>query len=109
MEILHATSALLKRGGILVYSTCTVDREENEKTAEAFLETHPDFEPHPLALPDPILALANGHSVQIMPQDFGSDGFFIASFRKKDASMGNRKKSEHIRLRDEVHSIESGI
>ncbi|MFS0643542.1 16S rRNA (cytosine(967)-C(5))-methyltransferase RsmB [Siminovitchia sp. 179-K 8D1 HS] len=83
INILHATAKLVKKGGVLVYSTCTVDREENVDSAEKFLEDHPDFEPYPLKLPRPISALANGYYVQIMPQDFGSDGFFISSFKKR--------------------------
>ncbi|MBM7715621.1 16S rRNA (cytosine967-C5)-methyltransferase [Bacillus thermophilus] len=83
-DILNATAKLVKTGGVLVYSTCTVDQEENVKVAENFLIDHPDFEPYPLQLPEAISALANGYYVQIMPQDFDSDGFFISSFRKKE-------------------------
>ncbi|WP_340085227.1 16S rRNA (cytosine(967)-C(5))-methyltransferase RsmB [Siminovitchia sp. FSL H7-0308] len=83
-DILNATAKLVKIGGVLVYSTCTVDQEENVKVAENFLIDHPDFEPYPLQLPEAISALANGYYVQIMPQDFDSDGFFISSFRKKE-------------------------
>lgn len=83
-DILNATAKLVKTGGVLVYSTCTVDQEENVKAAENFLIDHPDFEPYPLQLPEAISALANGYYVQIMPQDFESDGFFISSFRKKE-------------------------
>lgn len=43
-ELLEAGAAQTKPGGTLVYSTCTLDKKENEKQVEAFLENHPDFE-----------------------------------------------------------------
>lgn len=42
-EILHSASRMLKKGGRLVYSTCTFSPEENEGSVSAFLHTHPDF------------------------------------------------------------------
>ena len=44
IEILDNASVCLKQNGVLVYSTCTLSLEENEKTVEAFLSRHPDFE-----------------------------------------------------------------
>ncbi|WP_409305372.1 16S rRNA (cytosine(967)-C(5))-methyltransferase RsmB [Peribacillus sp. SCS-155] len=85
-ELLAAAAPLLKKGGTLVYSTCTVDREENDKVAEAFLNNHPEFEAdHTLEdrIPLEIRNYVEGNKLQIFPQYFGSDGFFIASFRKK--------------------------
>ncbi|PLS16632.1 16S rRNA (cytosine(967)-C(5))-methyltransferase [Bacillus sp. M6-12] len=84
--LLEASAPLLKREGILVYSTCTVDKEENDRVAEAFLSAHPDFEPDlSLAnrMPQEVQPFVNQHTIQIFPQDFGSDGFYIACFRKK--------------------------
>ncbi|KZR57332.1 16S rRNA (cytosine(967)-C(5))-methyltransferase RsmB [Pseudobacillus badius] len=84
LDILHAAAPLLKKGGVLVYSTCTVDREENEGTVNQFLETHTDFEPAALTnLPPAIQPLADQHLLQVFPQDFGGDGFFISKLRKK--------------------------
>jgi 16S rRNA (cytosine967-C5)-methyltransferase len=82
-SILHAVAPLVKQGGILVYSTCTVDRDENDRVIEQFLQQHPEFMPEPLSLPEPVQPLVNGHQVQVFPQDFGSDGFYIACLRKK--------------------------
>ena len=84
-NLLKSVTPLLKKGGLLVYSTCTVDKEENEKTIQTFLESHPEFEGD-LSLqermPEAIQSLITGYDLQIFPQDFGSDGFYIAALRK---------------------------
>ncbi|PFA68995.1 16S rRNA (cytosine(967)-C(5))-methyltransferase [Bacillus sp. AFS015802] len=85
LDILSAVAPLLKKDGLLVYSTCTVDRNENEGTVTSFLSDHPEFELHPLDnLPDAVKPFIEGSQMQIFPQDFGGDGFFISCFRKKD-------------------------
>ncbi|MBT2641218.1 16S rRNA (cytosine(967)-C(5))-methyltransferase RsmB [Bacillus sp. ISL-41] len=86
LSLLESVAPLLKAGGTLVYSTCTVDREENQEVIEKFLSEHPEFEgDHSFAerMPEPIKPLINGYDVQVLPQDFGSDGFYIACLRKK--------------------------
>lgn len=85
MDILHEASKLVKKGGLLVFSTCTVDKEENVETAAQFLDHHPDFEPNRLRMPEKLSMEKDESSLQIFPQDFGGDGFFISSFRKKDS------------------------
>ncbi|RFU63329.1 16S rRNA (cytosine(967)-C(5))-methyltransferase RsmB [Peribacillus glennii] len=85
-QLLEASAPLLKKGGRLIYSTCTVDREENGRVAAGFLEKHPEFEADATLaerLPESVSPFVEGNSLQIFPQYFGSDGFFIASFRKK--------------------------
>lgn len=42
-ELFHAASTLVKPGGILVYSTCSIDPEENEERVAVFLQNHPEF------------------------------------------------------------------
>lgn len=86
MNLLNAVSPLLKKGGILVYSTCTVDREENQHVVASFLKEHTDFEGDVSVkerMPEAIQPLVNGYELQILPQDIGSDGFYIACLRKK--------------------------
>lgn len=84
LAILENAVKLLKPNGRLVYSTCTVDKRENEGTVEAFLEKHSDMELVPLEnLPQQLVAKENTGMLQVFPQDFGSDGFFVAAFRKK--------------------------
>ncbi|MCM3698379.1 16S rRNA (cytosine(967)-C(5))-methyltransferase RsmB [Paenibacillus macerans] len=86
--LLDAVSGLLKPGGILVYSTCTIEPRENAEMVRRFLDRHPEFA---LAAEEPAgwgqrpLAEAAGRvaeGLQILPQDFHSDGFYIARLRK---------------------------
>ncbi|MBM7659412.1 16S rRNA (cytosine967-C5)-methyltransferase [Bacillus mesophilus] len=86
--ILDAIAPLLKKGGTLVYSTCTMDKEENDEVVIKFLESHPDFERDSMLverLPEKIRGNAehNGAQIQILPHHFGTDGFFISSLRKQ--------------------------
>ena len=82
-DLLDQAALLLKPDGILVYSTCTVDNTENRGTAELFLKNHPEMEKIQVALPE-ALGVKHTGFVQVFPQDFGSDGFFIAAFRKTE-------------------------
>ncbi len=87
LSILKSVAPLLKEEGLLVYSTCTVDREENIGTVDRFLDEHPDFELAELSgLPETIQPFVENQMLQVFPQDFGGDGFFIASFKKKTVS-----------------------
>lgn len=85
LALLDAAVKVLKPGGRLIYSTCTVDVHENQGTVEAFLKQHPEIEVQPITnLPVKLLEKQQNGMLQIFPQDFGSDGFFVAAFRKKD-------------------------
>lgn len=86
LSLLESVAPLLKQDGTLVYSTCTVDKEENQEVIEKFLQKHQEFEGvMDLAerMPEAVRPLINGYDVQVLPQDFGSDGFYIACLRKK--------------------------
>ncbi|MBP1913702.1 16S rRNA (cytosine(967)-C(5))-methyltransferase RsmB [Lederbergia galactosidilytica] len=86
LEILNESARLLKKNGLLIYSTCTVDMEENLETVNEFLRQQENFIPHYIHLPNSLTHLVDPkeNKVQILPQDFGGDGFFIAAFKKKD-------------------------
>jgi len=79
LELLDEAYKLLKPGGILVYSTCTVEATENREVTHLFIEKHPDMTPVEDLLP----LFPQRGSIQVLPQDFGSDGFFVAAFEKR--------------------------
>ncbi|GEL75926.1 16S rRNA (cytosine(967)-C(5))-methyltransferase RsmB [Tenuibacillus multivorans] len=87
-QLLEAVIPLLKQDGRIVYSTCTVDVEENENQIKQFLNDFPDFEVDPSffkQLPDSCRQL-NGisdYGIQLFPQDFNADGFFITRLKRK--------------------------
>lgn len=81
-DILDNVATYVRPGGLLLYSTCTLRREENEAVAEHFLHTHPEFHPEGFTLPSPIGEVAEGQCT-LWPQQTGTDGFFIARFRRE--------------------------
>ena len=85
LEILQQAAELVKTGGVLQYSTCTLRPEENEAVAVAFLERNPNFEPRllPLATCFEQSGLPVSHQITLFPHIHGSDGFYIVGFTKK--------------------------
>lgn len=82
-EILDGTAPLLKSNGILLYSTCTVFKEENDRVVANFLADHPEFSMHSLSLHSPTKGLIQlDGPLQILPQDFHTDGFFLCALEK---------------------------
>lgn len=85
LDILRETAPLLKQNGKLVYSTCTVVREENNDVVLAFLREHPHFRVDPDFLEE-INELPFHHveitpaGLQIFPQSCNGDGFFVTRF-----------------------------
>ncbi|MGQ5709403.1 16S rRNA (cytosine(967)-C(5))-methyltransferase RsmB [Lactobacillus sp. PSON] len=78
LDILDSVALLLNKNGELVYSTCTISFEEDEKVVEKFLKNHPNFELAPFKLEK--IASKSG-MLKILPDSYGSDGFFIAKFK----------------------------
>ncbi len=86
LKILHNLSDYVKKGGILLYSTCTIFREENEEVVAQFLNSHPNFELQPISdlfqkRTDSIL---KGHYLKTFPPVDQMDGFFVARFIKTE-------------------------
>jgi len=79
-SILENAGRYLKPGGRLVYSTCTVLKEENEAVVEKFLREHPEFSLEGFELPG-IGAVEEG-MITLWPHVHGTDGFFIAKIVK---------------------------
>lgn len=79
--ILDSAALAVREGGVLVYSTCTFSREENEETAAAFLESHPEFVPEQIEAEFGRPALDGSPARRIFPMD-GGEGHFVARFRR---------------------------
>jgi len=68
-KLLENAYAILKNGGNMVYSTCTINKKENEKQIKAFLEKHPDMK--------------KLEEQTILPYQYHSDGFYMCKMQKE--------------------------
>lgn len=84
-DILCSAASILKPGGRLVYSTCTLNPSENGGNIRRFLSEHEDFEPVPLELPEGIKRMIQEpeNELTLFPQMCRTDGFFISAVRRK--------------------------
>ncbi|KAF1295240.1 16S rRNA (cytosine(967)-C(5))-methyltransferase [Enterococcus sp. JM4C] len=83
LEILESAAPALKHSGIMVYSTCTITREENQAVVEQFLAAHPEFEKIDVPVAPQIEAAVVEQQLLLYPHQFMTDGFFICCLRKK--------------------------
>ena len=81
-RILETQSAYVKPGGVLLYSTCTVLKAENEDVVNDFLAEHKDYSLEPLDLPEVFPKNETG-MLTLIPGDYDTDGFFICRLRRK--------------------------
>lgn len=81
LDILNEVAPLLKVGGEMVYSTCTILEAENQQVIAAFLAEHPEFELQPIKSIPPFYQDNQGE-VTILPHHFDSDGFYLVSLVK---------------------------
>lgn len=81
-KLLDAASRLVKVGGMLVYSTCTLEPKENGEQIAAFLAAHPEFVPAdmPSSIDGGVAErnAAGPGQLLVTPADYGSDGFYMA-------------------------------
>ena len=82
LQILNAQAKMVRPGGVLIYSTCTLVRRENEGVVEKFLKANPEFHLEPLPLPDVFPKNESG-MLALVPGEYDTDGFFIARLRRK--------------------------
>jgi len=88
MRIIHEYSQFVKPGGILVYSTCSILPEENDRVVENFLAESSDFEVSPIKPRLDKLGFSTAwisnedYSLSLTPYEHGCDGFYMARLRK---------------------------
>ena len=76
-EILEKVLGLVKPGGRLVYSTCSLEPEENEEVVDYILRKHPDFTGEPFGGCFPSLGFnKDAYAVQVAPHTHETDGFY---------------------------------
>ena len=95
-ELIETAFALLKPGGEMVYSTCSLEPEENEGVVSFLLNNHKDAEMVKVKLPGlkiskPVMEFKKEKYdpqvkkvIRIWPQDNDTEGFFVAKIRKKE-------------------------
>lgn len=83
--ILASAARLLKKGGRLVYATCSLLHEENQGIVQAFLAAHPDYTLVPAGevLKQHHIDMAMGDYLQLTPQQHNTDGFFAAVLERQ--------------------------
>lgn len=84
LQILEQGAKMVRPGGVLQYSTCTLRLEENQEVVQTFLDKHPEFAPRALVLESCFTAaeLLVSHEITLFPHIHGTDGFYIAGFTK---------------------------
>lgn len=107
--ILDNASRYVRPDGILVYSTCTLLRRENEEIVDWFLQTHPTFEKKAFSIP--VCEKDVESCVTLLPHIHDTDGFFVAKFRKMayygDGPACGNRTGDVARSKIGVHASEN--
>ncbi len=82
LDILRSVSRCVKPGGSIVYSTCTVIKNENQDVIKAFLAENSGFEPRSFRLPPPVERPVEG-MITFWPYVYDCDGFFVCRMERK--------------------------
>jgi 16S rRNA (cytosine967-C5)-methyltransferase len=82
--LLDAAAPLVGRGGVLVYATCSLEPEENNRQVEAFLERHPGYERSPASATVAAELVSPSGDFQSLPQRHGIDGAYAARLARRD-------------------------
>lgn len=85
LRLLEASSSVVRKGGVIVYATCSLEPEEDEQVVKSFLELHPEFvleDPRPF-LPAEIPGAVTGEGfLRLFPHKHNTDGVFAARLKK---------------------------
>ena len=84
-KLLDVCCRYVKSGGVLVYSTCSLLKDENERQIARFLGEHPDFamDALPQTIPAALRQQAGENGLQLLPCRDGVEGFFVARMRRR--------------------------
>jgi 16S rRNA (cytosine967-C5)-methyltransferase len=77
-KLLDSAAGFVKTGGALIYSTCTISKDENQDVVEGFLAKHPEFEIEDVSVYLSGRLKPKEHWVQFYPHHNGLDGIFVA-------------------------------
>ena len=92
-ELINIASYMLKPGGTIVYSTCSLSPEENEAIIEEFLNTHEDFELIKIpAEPQYFMSKRLEGTAYMMPFLFDCEGQFVTLLKKSGELISNNKQ-----------------
>ena len=83
-ELLEKASNLVKNGGVLVYSTCSIEPEENFEVVKKFLDSHPQFKLKDAPEEFSRELLDENNCIQTLPHIHHMDGAFAAKLVKED-------------------------
>lgn len=83
VQILSEAAKMLRKGGRMVFSTCTFNDTENENTVSVFLQEHPNFRLVPIDVPG--LPESQSGMLRLWPHRFRGEGHFVALLEKQDA------------------------
>ena len=90
-SILLCGAQYVKPGGVLLYSTCTLNRAENQEVVARFIAEHPDYAPEGFSFGR---YTAKGGMLTLLPHRDGTDGFFLCRLRRRadpDVAKPERK------------------
>ena len=83
-QILDNSKKYVKNDGILMYSTCTIDKRENIENINKFLNENKNFKLENISLKNSIIKTSENGVLEILPDEYSCDGFFIAKLRKME-------------------------
>lgn len=113
-EILHTAAKMLKAGGVMVYSTCTFSRAENEQVIDNFLKTHTNFVLEEIAGDFGRAGYSREctadmrHTRRIFPMD-GGEGHFVAKLRCTGKQLKDVEHTLNPKAAKSAHKTDANI